>query len=110
MPPSDAREPQGSPRSAYAQGANRREFRRMPSSKAAMIRIASGERLPCRVVDISAGGARIEFSSNLSVPDRFKLLIPEDLFEAECEVRHLASDSAGLMFTSNRLEALAAYG
>ena len=75
-----------------------------------MMRTGSGERLPCRVVDVSAGGARIEVSEGVSIPNSFKLLISDDLFEAECEVRHLESDCAGVMFTSNRLEALAAYG
>lgn len=74
------------------------------------MRTIQGTRIPCRVVDISAGGARIEVGNDVVVPDRFKLLIPDDLFEAECEVRHNGGSFAGLIFTSNQMEALAAYG
>ena len=48
------------------------------------------------MVDISAGGARIEVTAGVTIPERFKLLIPDDLFEAECEVRHADGMSAGL--------------
>ncbi|MEM7748485.1 MAG: PilZ domain-containing protein [Pseudomonadota bacterium] len=110
MPPVTVRRVGVDPRFAQAVGSNRREFRRTPANKSALMRLASGERLPCRIVDISAGGAGIEVADGVAIPDQFKLLIPDDLFEAECEVRHLSGTSAGLIFTSNRMEALAAYG
>ncbi len=98
------------PRFGQVVESNRREFRRTPTNKTALMRLASGERVPCHIVDVSAGGCGIEVASGVEIPDQFKLLIPDDLFEAECEVRHRSGTSAGLIFTSNRMEALAVYG
>ena len=108
--PAVRRYPAGDPRSQAMWTGNRRAHNRVAASKPALIRTLQWERVACRVVDISAGGARIEVASGVVIPERFKLLIPDDLFEAECEVRHADGASAGLVFTSNQMEALAAYG
>ena len=76
----------------------------------AVIRTLQWKRIPCRVVDKSADGANIEASAGVTIPELFKLLIPNDLFEAECEVRHADEVSAGLLLTSHQIEALAAHG
>ena len=108
--PSIKRYPAGDPRSRAECTSNRRAHNRAATSKPALIRTLQWKRIPCRVVDISAGGARIEVAAGVTIPERFKLLIPDDLFEAECEVRHADEVSAGLVFTSHQMEALAAYG
>lgn len=108
--PTIKRYPAGDPRSKVERTNNRRAHSRAATSKPALIRTLQWDRIPCRVVDISAGGARIEVAAGVAIPERFKLLIPDDLFEAECEVRHTDEASAGLVFTSNQMEALAAYG
>ena len=68
------------------------------------------KRIPCCVLYTSADGANIEVSAGVTIPERFKLLIPDDLFEADCEVRHADKVSADLLLTSHQIEALAAHG
>lgn len=59
--------------------------------------------------NISTMGALVEFQHATILPSRFKLLVPEHWFEADCEVRHSAPREVGLLFTSNRREALARF-
>ena len=63
----------------------------------------------CVVRNISPMGALIHFEKPTPVPERFKLVIEADFFEAECEVRHVSGEMVGVEFVTSRLEALARY-
>jgi hypothetical protein len=74
------------------------------------IKVIGRARMPCRVVNISASGALIEMSEDIQLPERFRLDIDGDLFEAMCELRHSEQRRIGVEFTTNRQGALARYG
>ena len=75
-----------------------------------VVRFADGTSLPCRVKNISAMGALLEFSEARIMPANFKLTIPDELFSAECEFRHQTGQSIGVLFTTGRMEARARFG
>lgn len=64
----------------------------------------------CVVRNISAMGALIEFPEAVTVPKTFRITIDSAMFSAECELRHQNGSTVGVMFISNRMEALAAFG
>ena len=64
----------------------------------------------CVVRNISAMGALIEFTEAVTVPKTFRISIDSAMFSAECETRHQSGNTVGVMFISNRMEALAAFG
>ena len=66
--------------------------------------------IPCTVKNVSAMGALIEFDRDIVLPETFRIIIESKLFWADCEVRHQKGRTAGVMFISNRAEALAAFG
>jgi hypothetical protein len=55
-------------------------------------------------------GAGLELTYEAFVPLQFRLQIPDDLFEAECMLRHRRGTTVGVEFVSARAEALARYG
>lgn len=75
----------------------------------AICRVSEHEAVRCRVRNISSMGAFIEFERPTIVPRQFKLIVPEHWFEAECEVRHAGSHEIGVLFKTNRREALARF-
>lgn len=77
---------------------------------AAKAGIREGVPMPCTVRNISAMGALLEFAVDVRLPKQFRISIDSALFSAECEVRHQSGRTAGVMFISNRMEALAAFG
>jgi hypothetical protein len=89
---------------------NRRVVNRKAVSLAGFVKVGSRARIPCMVRNISPSGALIEFATVMDLPQRFRLDIDSDLFEVECEVRHLDGPSVGVEFTSNRQGAVALYG
>ena len=64
----------------------------------------------CIVRNVSPMGALLEFSDDLDVPNNFRIIIESELFTADCEVRHNKDRKVGVLFTSNRLEAMARFG
>jgi hypothetical protein len=66
--------------------------------------------IACMVRNVSAMGALIEFDSDVVLPQTFRIIVESKMFWADCEVRHQKGRSAGVMFISNRAEALAAFG
>ena len=66
--------------------------------------------ISCIVKNVSAMGALIEFKSDVLLPETFRIVIESKMFWADCEVRHQKGRTAGVMFVSNRAEALAAFG
>jgi hypothetical protein len=76
----------------------------------AHIRLRTGELVACRVLNVSAGGALVHLDQARLLPDEFSLSIPSEAFEAACEVRHRTGQRVGVMFMSNRREAIAKFG
>jgi hypothetical protein len=66
--------------------------------------------IPCMVKNVSPMGALIEFKDDILLPHKFRIVVDSMTFWADCEVRHHKGRYAGVMFISNRLEALAAFG
>lgn len=64
----------------------------------------------CIVRNISPMGALIEFPQSMALPKTFRIAIDSAMFSAECELRHQNGCMAGVMFITNRMEALAAFG
>lgn len=90
--------------------AERRMHRRLDVDFRAVVRFQDGSSVPCRVKNISAMGALIEFEQERNLPQIFKLTIPDEMFAAECDLRHQTANRAGVLFTTGRLEALARFG
>jgi PilZ domain len=90
--------------------ANRRQSRRRDVSIPAKIGYRHQPPIACTVRNISPMGALLEFSDNIVLPETFRIVIESKMFWADCEVRHRKGNAAGVMFTSNRMEALAAFG
>lgn len=94
----------------HAQLTDRRGMARRWVEIAARIRLPSGVFLPCTVRNISGMGAGLALTYEAFVPLQFRLQIPDDLFEADCQLRHRHGTSVGIEFISRRAEALARYG
>lgn len=87
----------------------RRVTERREVDLAALVRVGDHPWIACRVMNISPMGARLEFEQPTILPRYFRLQIPADLFEVECDLRHQSGPSAGVQFISNRNGALARY-
>lgn len=92
-----------------SQLADRRQSERSAVSRPGIIKLEGGEARACTVANISPMGALLILKQRQELPTSFKLVIPDDLFQAECEVRHQDGRQAGVLFTSNRAEAMARY-
>ncbi|MEQ1612773.1 MAG: hypothetical protein ABL904_08465 [Hyphomicrobiaceae bacterium] len=73
------------------------------------IKIADQPWLACTIRNISPMGALLEFTMPVVLPRHFRLQIPIDLFEVECDLRHYDATNAGVLFTNNRGGAMAHY-
>lgn len=89
---------------------DRRESFRRDVDLDGKVRLADGPLVECRVENISAGGALIRPLQFGMLPETFSLLIESAEFEAACEVRHRVGSSVGVMFMSNRRDALLKFG
>ena len=87
----------------------RRAYHRLDVNYPAVLRFPNGRAHPCRVTTISPMGAQLEFGSGIELPPAFRLTIPDEMFAADCELRHQSGSAAGVLFTSGRLEALARF-
>ena len=94
----------------YAHLTDRRQDERSSVEIAARIRMPGGVFLPCTVRNISGMGAGLELTYEAFVPLQFRLQIPDDLFEADCTLKHRHGTFVGVEFLSSRGEALARYG
>ncbi|MBS0242848.1 MAG: hypothetical protein JSS20_11780 [Proteobacteria bacterium] len=90
--------------------ADRRRVTRLASGRPARLSLARGIYLDCTVREISPMGASVELAIEAFVPLQFRLLIADDLFEADCSLRHRRGTLVGVEFVSSRAEALARYG
>ncbi len=89
---------------------DRRHHQRKPVSYIARVDTGVPGTLSCRVINISAMGALLEFAQSTILPTQFRLAIEEEWFEADCAIRHQAGRFIGVLFTSNRQRALATFG
>lgn len=87
----------------------RRKTGRLQTNIAGIAKSQTGEAAKCSIKNISPMGAFLSFEQPTIIPKQFKLLVPECWFEAECEVRHSSKNGVGVVFTSNRREALARF-
>lgn len=94
---------------AEAEFAERRSLVRREVSIPAKAGFRSGPPIRCTVRNISPMGAMLEFVDELNVPPTFRIVIDSEIFAADCEVRHVKGRNVGVMFTSNRLEAMARF-
>lgn len=90
--------------------ADRRASVRHDCNYLGFVKIQGAPLTPCRVVNVSAGGALLELQEPIGLPASFRISIPMELFEADCETRHQTGKHVGVMFTSNLREALARFG
>ena len=88
----------------------RRARSRTDVSLQATVKSYGASEIQCRVANVSPMGALIVFDRPTSVATSIVLTIPDRWFVAECEVRHQSDNHAGVMFVSNRREALARFG
>ena len=93
-----------------AQDIDRRLSQRREVELKGRLRLKGGLYLACTVRNISAMGAGLELDCEAFVPLQFRLQIPDDLFEADCHLKHRHGTLVGVEFTSARAEALARYG
>ena len=77
---------------------------------AAQIRVQGSPPIKCTVTNIRPMGAVLELESGAILPTTFLLLIPEDLFAIDCEIRHRNGNTIGVYFVSDRQGAVARYG
>ncbi len=93
----------------HARNSERRAAHRFECNKSAIIQITREQRIACTVLNVSQSGALIGLSLPQILPQRFELLVAEDLFQAECDLRHQNGKRAGVMFTSRLAEAFARF-
>jgi hypothetical protein len=55
-------------------------------------------------------GALVEARTGTPLPETFRLIMPDQMFSADCEVRHRTDGRVGVLFASNRLEAMSRFG
>ena len=94
---------------AEAEFTDRRSMPRREVSIPAKVGFRSGPPVHCIVRNISPMGAMLEFIDEQNVPPTFRIVIDSEMFAADCEVRHVKGRNVGVLFTSNRLEAMARF-
>lgn len=107
MPPAQNVSQKSIPEVAFHE---RRQNPRRTVNLKAKAGLVSDAPTPCRIRNISALGALLEFDEPMFLPKHFRITIDEPHFSADCELRHRTELSAGVMFISNREEAKALFG
>jgi PilZ domain len=85
----------------FPSGREKRRFGRRKVFKRAAFEADDGVALPCIVVDVSQGGARIQFRDGVEVPGIFLLIIEEDDLCIACQVAHRKTNSCGVKFVGS---------
>jgi hypothetical protein len=81
-------------------GIERRKFGRRETFKRAQLVLGDGHAIAGIVVDISAGGARVQLNDTECRGDSFSLVIMEDDFIASCRIVRRGTGFIGVEFTS----------
>jgi hypothetical protein len=89
---------------------DRRRINRTDVSISAKIGFRDKQPIACTIRNVSPMGALLEFSTDIVLPENFRIVVASKIFTADCEVRHHKGRFAGVMFVSSRAEALAAFG
>lgn len=76
---------------------DRREFGRRKADVIAWINVRGEPARRCTVLNVSEGGALIEFTGTDRLPDRFNLTLDSGL-KLECDVRHRRGSTVGVEF------------
>lgn len=76
----------------------RREFGRRKTIKPSRLVVEDQLPISAVVVDISAGGARIQVRCGQDIPQKFNLEIIEDGISVHCEVVHATAHYIGVRF------------
>lgn len=63
------------------------------------------QRVDCRIVDMSAMGARLDLDPNQKLPKRIGLFLDKHGTNVDCEVVWRRANHAGVRFTSRIMEA-----
>jgi PilZ domain len=79
-------------------GADRRSFGRRATYQHAIVHVSGRTPVRCLVLDVSAGGALLDFGEAVSLPSRLRLVWEGSGEEALCEVRHIQGVRAGVQF------------
>lgn len=87
----------------------RRKARRHEVNFKAKAGLKADRPTPCTVRNVSTLGALLEFSVPTNVPRFFRISIDDPRFAADCEVRHRSGHFVGVMFLSNRADAIALF-
>lgn len=83
------------------QGNRRREPRRRVARTATISQLAASIAIPCVVLDISEGGARLDVPREASVPDRFELTVDVDGSQRACVVVWRRDGAIGVKFRND---------
>ena len=79
-------------------GADRRLFGRRATYQHAVVHVSGRTPVRCVVLDISAGGALLDFGEAVTLPSRLRLVWEGSGDQALCEVRHIQGTRAGVQF------------
>jgi hypothetical protein len=82
----------------------KRAFGRRKTALAAWAKIPGRSPLPCRVTDLSEGGAQLAFHVEPDLPDRFDLEIDTDATVYACVLRRFEGGEAGVEFVAEAEE------
>ena len=83
---------------AMAVGADRREFGRRSMVRHAWIVTGSRQRIACSILNVSAGGASLEFPVPTWLPVKFELTIEGTALTIRCDLRHRGEQGVGVSF------------
>ena len=93
---------------------DRRSFGRRTAMWHAWVITGTKQRFPCRVVNISSGGALLELEVTPALPPRFDLALEGTDIVIKCDVRHRGEHGIGVSFTDaaagERFAAVASQG
>lgn len=84
-----------------------RAFGRRATQDHAVVRIAGRPPLRCMIVNISEGGALLDFGGEVWLPFQFRLIWEGTKREEDCETRHQNGGRVGVMFVTPKEESTA---
>jgi PilZ domain len=83
---------------AIEKSRDQRKFGRRPVFKAAVIVFDDGQRLPCTILDLSEGGAKVKTPTPESLKGEFYLEVPSDDLVIRCQLAYVEAGAAGVKY------------
>lgn len=80
--------------------AEKRQFGRRPSNMHAWIRVGGRPPQPCKLSNISAGGALVTLIGDTWAPYAFRLTSEDKSIDKVCEIRHQSGPRIGVEFVA----------